>query len=72
LTDAIPTHWKVRALRRHIQSCEDAVWFQERHGDFKSQEAAGALLRTFRSILADYEAQKIEDGLQGRRRAANG
>tara|TARA_A100001391_G_C5062788_1_gene276467 strand:+ start:1283 stop:1429 length:147 start_codon:yes stop_codon:yes gene_type:complete len=48
------------------------VWFQERHGDFKSQEAASALLRTFKAILADYEAQKIEDGLQGRRRAANG
>lgn len=68
----VPTLWKVKALRRHIRSCEDAVWFHERHGDFKTQEAAKALLRTFKAILADYEAQKIEEGLQGHRRTANG
>ena len=70
MSNAVPIGWKVKALRRHIQSCEDMVWFHERHGDFKSQEASKGLLRTYRAILADYEAQSIESGLQGQRRAS--
>lgn len=65
MTSDVPLSWKIKRALEQVDSSEKALAVAREHfpaGVVKAE----ARLRTDRAILTDYQAQKMEAGLQGR------
>lgn len=62
---SVPISWKLKWARERVEACENMVWFHGRHGDAEAKQAAEYRLMTAKDVLADYQAQELEQRLSG-------
>ncbi|GGA64783.1 hypothetical protein GCM10011499_39070 [Pelagibacterium lentulum] len=65
----VPLEWKILWLEKRVSSLRACQSVNHQFSTPKAALQSDRELQTAQAILQDYEAQRIEKGLKGRRRA---